>query len=154
MVEGNTLLFLDMKVTVLIPCRLAALYIVDRLKSEVITSAITHYQHIAVLQARRNIIKRILNRQKVKHPDHHKVCWHAFLPDQGPMQMEASPEGWPGGGGGMGGWGGGWIEPAHIALSHLPKVHTVKWRDADKCVDLAQVFLYCFAPWLCLIFSV
>ena len=54
-------------------CRLAALYIVDRLKSEVITSAITHYQYIAVLQARRNIIKRIMNRQKVKHPDHHKV---------------------------------------------------------------------------------
>lgn len=53
--------------------RLAALYIVDRLKSEVITSAITHYQHIAVLQARRHIIKRILNRQKVKHPQQIKV---------------------------------------------------------------------------------
>ena len=60
--------------------RLAALYIVERLKSEVITSAITHYQHIAVLQARRQIIKRILNRQKVKHPDQHKVrhC-HCYL---------------------------------------------------------------------------
>lgn len=54
-------------------CRVAALYTVDRLKSEVITSAITHYQHIAVLQARHHIIKRILNRQKVKHPDRHKV---------------------------------------------------------------------------------
>ncbi|KAL3141541.1 Son of sevenless 1, variant 2 [Trebouxia sp. C0010 RCD-2024] len=54
--------------------RVAALYTVDRLKSEVITSAITHYQHIAVLQARHHIIKRILNRQKVKHPDHHKTA--------------------------------------------------------------------------------
>ena len=54
-------------------CRLAALYIVDRLKSEVITSAITHYQYNAVLQARRNIIKRILNLQKVKHHDQRKV---------------------------------------------------------------------------------
>ncbi|KAL3155128.1 Son of sevenless 1, variant 2 [Trebouxia sp. C0009 RCD-2024] len=54
--------------------RVAALYTVDRLKSEVITSAITHYQHIAVLQARHHIIKRILNRQKVKHPDRHKTA--------------------------------------------------------------------------------
>ena len=53
--------------------RLAALFVVDRLKSEVITSAITHYQHIAVLQARRQIVKRILNRQKVKHPQQIKV---------------------------------------------------------------------------------
>jgi len=54
--------------------RLAALFVVDRLKSEVITSGITHYQHVAVLQARRHILKRIINRHKVKKPDERKVC--------------------------------------------------------------------------------
>jgi len=54
--------------------RLAALFVVDRLKSEVVTSAITHYQHVAVLQARRHILKRIINRHKVKKPDERKVC--------------------------------------------------------------------------------
>ncbi|DBA77107.1 hypothetical protein WJX77_005031 [Trebouxia sp. C0004] len=52
--------------------RLAALFVVDRLKSEVVTSAITHYQHVAVLQARRHILKRIINRHKVKKPDERK----------------------------------------------------------------------------------
>ena len=55
--------------------RLAALFVVDRLKSEVITSAITQYQHVAVLQARRHILKRIINRHKVKKPDERKVCF-------------------------------------------------------------------------------
>ena len=59
--------------------RLAALFVVDRLKSEVITSAITHYQHVAVLQARRHILKRIINRHKVKKPDERKVCPQALL---------------------------------------------------------------------------
>ena len=57
-------------------CRLAALFVVDRLKSEVITSAITHYQHVAVRQARRHIIKRIINRHKVKKPNDRKVSNH------------------------------------------------------------------------------
>ncbi len=59
--------------------RLAALFVVDRLKSEVITSAITYYQHVAVLQARRHILKRIINRHKVKKPDERKVCPHNLL---------------------------------------------------------------------------
>lgn len=58
-------------------CRMAALFVVDRLKSEVITSAITHYQHVAVRQARRHIIKRIINRHKVKKPSERKVSKHS-----------------------------------------------------------------------------
>ena len=60
------------------------MYVVDRLKTEVITSAITHFQHVAVLQSRRHIVKRIINRHKVKHPDQPKVrmlllCVHDML---------------------------------------------------------------------------
>ena len=54
-------------------CRIAGLAVVDRLKTEVITAAITHYQHIALLQARRHIIKRVINRNRMKHPDQVKV---------------------------------------------------------------------------------
>ena len=54
-------------------CRLAGLAVVDRLKSEIITAGITHYQHIALLQARRHILKRVMNRHKMKHPDEPKV---------------------------------------------------------------------------------
>ena len=60
-------------------CRMAALFVVDRLKSEVITSAITHYQHVAVRQARRHIIKRIINRHKVKKPNERKVSNHNLM---------------------------------------------------------------------------
>ena len=49
--------------------RIAGLAVVDRLKTEVITAAITHYQHIALLQARRHIIKRVINRHRMKHPE-------------------------------------------------------------------------------------
>lgn len=104
----------DMEPTghVLIGCRLAALYIVDRLKSEVITSAITHYQHIAVLQARRNIIKRILNRQKVKHPDHHKVC---------PSSLRGGAEGGEGGGSA---WSGRRMQPCLVSTGSIDS----QWR--------------------------
>lgn len=67
--------------------RMAALFVVDRLKSEVITSAITHYQHVAVRQARRHIIKRIINRHKVKKPDDRKVSKHSHACKEAELEL-------------------------------------------------------------------
>lgn len=52
-------------------CSVAALYLVERLKSEVMAAAATHFQALAVGQARRRTIKRL-----ARHPPGHRKAMH------------------------------------------------------------------------------
>lgn len=45
-------------------CRLSGLYVLERLKSEVIACAVTHYQHLAVQQTRTQTLRRLAAREK------------------------------------------------------------------------------------------
>ena len=55
-------------------CSVAALYLVERLKSEVMAAAATHFQALAVGQARRRTIKRL-----ARHPPGHRKALHVRI---------------------------------------------------------------------------
>ena len=56
-----------------VACRLAALFILERVKSEVVTAAVTHYQAIALAKTRRRALRRLLKKYDASWPKA-KVC--------------------------------------------------------------------------------
>ena len=49
-------------------CRVAALFVVDRLKSEVVAAAVTHYQALALHKTRRRALKRLAGKYDADCP--------------------------------------------------------------------------------------
>ena len=49
-------------------CRVAALFVVDRLKSEVVAAAVTHYQALALHKTRRRALKRLAGKYNADCP--------------------------------------------------------------------------------------
>ena len=55
-------------------CRVGALYLVERLKPEIMAAAATHYQALAVSQARRRALRR-LARHPARRPQARRREW-------------------------------------------------------------------------------
>ena len=54
-------------------CRMAALFVVERLKSEVVAAAIAHFQALALHKTRRRSLRRLANKYDKKCPKD-RVC--------------------------------------------------------------------------------